>query len=97
MRPIYPSDLDAVTRALLACDPAHRQGLALRIVAQAEIADRYRKRLDKLHPEFGAGTLSSAAQAYPRRPRPDYCHPVYLDCMATLLAVLTTRDAHNPG
>ena len=88
MRPVYPSDLDAVARALMACTPTHRRELAIRIIEHADVADRYRRRLGKLHPEFGAGTLSSAAQAYPRTERPDHCTQPYLECLAVVLDAL---------
>lgn len=90
MRPIHPTDLDLVTRTLLACDPPHRRDLARRIVSNAETADRYRKRTGRLHPEFGAGTLGSAAQGFPRARALAHCDAPYRHCLLILLEALAT-------
>lgn len=94
MRPIYPGDLDLVTRTLLACDARNRRALAQRIVQQAQTADRYRKRLGKPHPAFGTGSLISAAQGFPRKNASGACNGAYLASLAVLIQTLqsATRD-----
>jgi len=95
MRPIYPSDLDLVTRTLLACEPPDRLRLARQIITRADIADRYRKNMGHLHPSFGSGTLSSAAQDFPARPANGYCNRDYLEAMSILLGRLLIRAGHQ--
>ncbi|WP_136442345.1 hypothetical protein [Pacificoceanicola onchidii] len=61
MRPVLHGDVRAAARALLSVPACAREGLARRLVAQAEAADRYRKRMGRAHPFWGNGTLMAAA------------------------------------
>lgn len=61
MRPVLLSDLTAVARALLRAPYAERQVLCARIIFEAEMADRFARRLRKPHPQWGNGTLIAAS------------------------------------
>ncbi|MFW2543535.1 hypothetical protein ACN2XU_12890 [Primorskyibacter sp. 2E107] len=69
-----------------------RDSLARRLVAQAEAADRYRKRMGKAHPFWGNGTLMAAALGrgqIPKERRLD--DPEYADCFVCVLDALRMR------
>jgi serine O-acetyltransferase len=70
MRPILPGDLDAATRVVLRLPPALRPVVIDRLLAEAELADRYRQRTGRLHPLHGNGSLSAAAGRWPQAPLP---------------------------
>lgn len=70
MRPVHIADLDMVTRYLLSLPAQDHAQAAARIVARADTADRYRKRLGRVHPAFGTGTLASAIPGTVVMPRP---------------------------
>lgn len=61
MRPLLPGDLDCAVAVVMAQPPEARAGVAARLLAQADLADRYRKRLGRAHPVYGTGSLMSAA------------------------------------
>lgn len=68
MRQIRSGDLVALGE-VLACVPAGLWPLVCQeVIARADIADRYRKRLGRRHPILGDGTLHGAlASAWPRK------------------------------
>ncbi|MFT6076800.1 MAG: hypothetical protein ACJAZ1_003738 [Yoonia sp.] len=53
--------------------------MVARLIAHADTADRYRERLRKPHPQFGAGTLMSAAAKYLQSARVDFFDDDVLD------------------
>ena len=95
MRPIYLSDLEAVTRAL--CDvPPHKQAaLADTIIHRASVADRYRKRLGRNHPQFGSGTLTSAIPDPSPSAGPACCDPLFLTVLQVITDRLRNRSYHR--
>lgn len=66
MRPVGLGDLSAAAGALAAVAPARRAGLMAILIAEAETADRFRRRHGRPHPDFGNGTLMAAALARPQ-------------------------------
>lgn len=86
MRPLLPGDLDCAVAVVMAQPPETRARVAARLLEQADLADRYRKRLGRAHPVFGTGSLMSAALGWPDQPKVrgfdgSYC--------AALIVVLT--------
>ncbi len=77
MRPILPSDLDLAARVLMALPQGQRAAAMALLLARADLADRYRKRLGRLHAEHGDGSLRAVTIGLPRSPAraagPDYC------------------------
>lgn len=97
MRPVHIADLDMVTRALLALPCHDRRAAAARIVARADVADRYRKRTGQAHPTFGSGTLASAIPRKVDAAQPARCDAIYFDALAAIIAALQARMRHqNP-
>jgi len=92
MRPVLHGDVVAAARALRAVPAAQRPRLVRRIIAAAEFADRYRRRVGRAHPDFGGGSLMAAAGAWPRRPEPLLDDPDYLGCLACVIEALLARN-----
>ena len=96
MRPVQLADLHFA--ALSLCDhPLAVRGRVMdRALQQADIADRYRKRLRRAHPTYGTDTLSSAiwdgrALGHPRGADLDY-----LQCLLVVItAILDRGDGTN--
>jgi hypothetical protein len=66
MRPVLIGDVIAVARVLFVLGETEWSGCVDRLLWQAMVADRYRKRLGKPHPAWGNGSLMSAAGAEPK-------------------------------
>ena len=90
MRPPHLMDLDRAARAILDHAPAKRAGALARILASADIADRYRKRTGRTHPVHGDGTLWAATQR-PNRPPSGQVPPGYHEALAQVAAALSQR------
>lgn len=92
MRPVHLADLDAATRVVMAAAEADRALVAAELVRAADIADRFRKRLGKAHPDFGTGTLTSATAGWPRAPvlRID---KTYRICLSAVIRALQHQSA----
>lgn len=60
MRPIHLSDIHFAACALQGIPHADQPSHLRAALVQADIADRYRKRLRRAHPHYGLGTLTSA-------------------------------------
>lgn len=91
MRQILHGDLTAAARVLRTVAPAAREGLLLRMIAEAEVADRYRRRLGRVHPRFGDGSLMAAALRRRPRPEPFLSDSDYLCCLGQVIAALLAR------
>lgn len=95
MRPVHLSDLHYAATMLATVPPEQRKRLFFEALTHADIADRYRKRLRKAHPEFGLGTLTSAFSGQPIRE----IHPPhdvdYLQSMLVVVSGLLHRAGHN--
>ncbi len=63
MRPVGLDDLRTAARALMAVPPDNRAAHCAALFNRARQADRYVKRLRKLHPEWGDGSLRAAARS----------------------------------
>lgn len=61
MRVVQLADIEAAARALMCCAPDRQPALAAQLIAKADLADRYHKRLRKPLVGIGTGTLMSAA------------------------------------
>ncbi len=62
MRPVLWPDVDRAAGALLAVPEALRPRLAAQMVREADIADRWRKRFGRPHPDWGEGSLLGGAR-----------------------------------
>ena len=62
MRPVLIGDVMEVARVLLTLDQTEWSGCADRLIWQAGVADRYRRRLGKPHADWGNGSLMAVAQ-----------------------------------
>ena len=87
---------DAVAAAsLIRCRPPETWAATLQsLFDRAHVADLYRKRLGRMHPEWGNGSLTSAVLCDSDVwPEPRLSDPVYTEALvAVLLAVMRWRD-----
>ncbi|KQI69660.1 hypothetical protein AN189_04515 [Loktanella sp. 3ANDIMAR09] len=90
MRPVGLLDLDATARCLCVVTAQEQHDLAREIVARADVADRYRKRLGRRHALYGDGTLSAATAPYATA-RGRVAEQTYLAALRIVVDVLIAR------
>lgn len=90
MRPVTYTDLEAVARALIAAGPMRERRLD-QILAEADIADRYRKRLGRWHRPFGDGSLAAAARGHAMVQPRGCADRAFLECLSLVLDALVWR------
>lgn len=96
MRHVAPTDLSTAARALMALPEAARSAEAKRMMAEAEAADSYRKRMGRSHPVWGNGTLEGAARSRRLAAPRSLSETDYLSCLAAVLdAILFHRRAKH--
>lgn len=61
MRPVLHGDLLIAARAVRGVEVSERAGRLAQWLREAHWADRYRKRLGRVHPEWGNGSLLARA------------------------------------
>ncbi|MBM7068026.1 hypothetical protein [Actibacterium sp. 188UL27-1] len=91
MRPVVFTDVAFAARALLALPADLREERAARLVRQAAVADRYRRRFGKAHPAWGNGSLMGAAARLPRSPIESFGDPGFCACFAMVLQALVAH------
>ncbi len=91
MRPVLHGDIVAGARALLCVPRGHRWRAARDLVAQADAADRYCRRLGRVHPGWGNGTLMAAALGRPHAPERRADDGEYADCLMLMLDAVRLR------
>ena len=88
MRPVQLADLEIAARVLATLPASARPELIAQLCTQAKVADLYRKISGKAHPQFGTGTLMSAASKHALAPRNALCDRDFLASLAALCAYL---------
>lgn len=91
MRPVMHGDLTALARHLLTLAAPQRPTACAQLIAQADAADRYRKRFGRAHPRWGNGTLMARARVLPLPPEPCLQDVEYARCLILVLTALTRR------
>ena len=97
MRPVMHGDLTALARHLLILPPPRRPAACARLMAQADAADRYRKRFGRAHPVWGNGTLMARALATLPPPEPGLQDADYAGCLVLVLTHLAARRTRDTG
>jgi hypothetical protein len=92
MRPVMLSDLTTTARALLRVPMAERRALCERIVCEAKMADRFTRRLQKQHPEWGNGTLVSASSKCMLAAERACDDPEYCACLTMVLHAISGKE-----
>jgi len=95
MKSVQLADIDAAARVLMCCPQSTRPRMVAQMLAQAETADKYRRRLRKPHPQFGSGTLMSVAVKYPQAVRVDCFDDDALDAFSHVIKALIVQKAHH--
>ena len=93
MRPVQLADLEIAARVVATLPVQARPALIKQLCDQADAADRVRNASGKPHPQFGNGTLMSAAFKHPMPARNALCDRDFLTSLAALCAYLV--DDHN--
>ncbi|MEJ2000205.1 MAG: hypothetical protein P8X77_02260 [Maritimibacter sp.] len=89
MRPVLPGDVIQAALALLAAPDPARVGLIRQMLDEAGQADAFRQSTGRAHPDFGTGSLMSAAMTRPRAREPYWDDPDYARCLVMVLQVVT--------
>ncbi|WP_333713711.1 DUF7742 family protein [Yoonia sp.] len=95
MRPVSLADLEVALRMLLAVPEEARRDAARRLVAAAQAGEGHRAATGLLHPEFGSGTLMSAALRHPLAPRPAAYDRSVLSVLSILINAIDTKGTHH--
>jgi hypothetical protein len=96
MRPVLPGDVIQAALALLTAPEPARAGLIRQMLDEAGQADIYRQSNGRAHPDFGTGSLMSAAMTRRRAREPYWDDPDYARCLVMVLRALT-GDAAPPA
>lgn len=89
MLPVLHGDVASAARALYRVAPKERRRLCLRLLRQAEAADRHRQCFGKLHPRYGDGSLMAAARKLALADEPGFDDVEYRRCFALVLHCLS--------
>ena len=85
------SDLPHAARALYGVPHEQRGAFCARLVWRAHVADKYVKRLEKLHPHWGDGSLRAVALGHSALLRTTPNTGEMLACMAVVVQALQAR------
>ncbi|MGB1388911.1 MAG: hypothetical protein ACPG61_08485 [Paracoccaceae bacterium] len=91
MRPVLHGDVSAAARVLYRRPAPMRAETCARMIAEAEIADRFRARTGQAHPLFGNGSLMGAARKRPLAAEPGFDDVEYCRCFGQVLRALVER------
>lgn len=91
MRPVLVGDILAAARVLMALPRGARDGALAEMLAEADLADRFRRRTGRAHPRFGGGCLMAAALARRPGPEPFPADAAFLDALSRVGAALAER------
>lgn len=83
-------DVLLLARALLRKQKWQRRQCAADIVSVALCADAFRMQTRKAHPDWGDGSISSAALRQPLAPMPAQLTPAMIDCLRIALDAVQT-------
>ncbi|MEM9968324.1 MAG: hypothetical protein AAF755_09510 [Pseudomonadota bacterium] len=95
MRPVLYSDVSAAARVLTALPEPARRKTCVQMIEQADIADRYVRRMARLHPMWGNGTLAAVARLHSLGPEHSFDDPAFSQCFALVLHSLRARRAEK--
>ncbi|WP_425083002.1 hypothetical protein [Ruegeria profundi] len=72
-----------------------RRSLCIKMVAEAELADRHVQRTGRLHPLYGNGSLMTAARTRVLADEPGFDDLDYCQCFEMVLRQLIRRQARR--
>jgi hypothetical protein len=88
LRPLLHGDVSSAARALLLVPLADRDAHCRKMIAQAQIAYLHMQSTDRIHPQWGNGSLMSAARRHPLPQEPNFDERDYRHCWQVVLAAL---------
>lgn len=93
MRAVLLSDIREAARALRAAPAPRRVALCARLLREADWADRHTRRLGRVHPLWGNGTLLGAARARRLAPVGRFDDPEYCACFQMVVTAVLEKCA----
>lgn len=95
MRRVMVGDVLAAAQVLQGLPPAARPGCMVRLLERAHAADMWRKRLGRVHPCWGNGSLMACAlvAGAGAAPAPRLNDAEFLSALAVVIAALQARRA----
>lgn len=91
MRRMLHGDIVAAARVLLLAPEEERRCLCQRMIDEAEKAYAHFEKCGKPHPDWGTGSLMSAALQRPAAPEPSFDNVEYLTCLKTVFREITVN------
>lgn len=91
MRAVHLADVMAAAQVLVTVPGSERVELRDRMLREAEIADRFTRRLGRLHPRWGNGTLKDVARRRAAGVASRLDDPVYCEAMILVLLGIQRR------
>lgn len=91
MRPILHGDLTNAARVLMRVAEADRDGVARQMIEEAERAFDHMTATGRAHPDWGDGSLMSAARMRGMSFEPTLDNLAYCSCLETVLRSLKKR------
>lgn len=85
MRPVLHGDVSSAARALLLVPQSERDRFCIRMIAEAELADKHVADTGKLHPLFGNGSLMAAARSRKLGDEPSFDDVQYCQCFEMVM------------
>ena len=95
MRPIFHGDVVAAARTLYEVEDSLRDRTLDSLLIDARNGDSYRKRTGQAHPEWGDGSLMSAALLRRPRAEPPLSDTRYCQCLAAVFERLVKLRANS--
>jgi len=93
MRAVGITDLHHAALAVLAVAGPKRAQFSIDLLWRAHVADKYVKKLRKIHPLWGDGSLRAAALQAAKTPQNNLYHRDYSAAMAVVLRAIAQRRA----
>ncbi len=88
MRRVLHGDVTSLARVLRRSAPERRAALCAQVIREADWADRYVRRLGRVHPLWGDGTLMSAARKRVLADEPELSDADYCSCLELVFETL---------
>lgn len=93
MRRVHLSDLNLAARVLMPVPVYQRSDAIKRLITYAHAADKFRKRMGRVHPKWGAGRLSDVCLPTPMAKGSEGCDVQYLLCLAQVSYALAMKNS----
>lgn len=91
LRPVLPQDVSSAARALLVIPKSERAVQCCRMFDLADLAAVHLRNYNRLHPDWGNGSLDAVARRMGLAAEPFWDDAAYLHCLLLVLKELKQR------